>query len=143
MWQYETTVTWKSEKAGELHAGNNPDIAVATPPEFGGPHNQWSPEQLLTGAVATCLMTTALYTLAKAHVDLRSYTSNATGTMDKTHQGLAFTHVHVQIRVAVAKAEDVEKARESILRAEKGCPISKALQCPVQLDIKVSHQEKE
>jgi len=36
MWQYETTVSWTSGKEGRLHAGGNPEIMVATPPEFGG-----------------------------------------------------------------------------------------------------------
>jgi len=91
MWQYETTVVWKAAKEGKLHAGGNPEICVTTPPDFGGPHNNWSPEQLLTGAVGACMMTSALYYLEKAGVDLRSYMSNATATMDKTRDGLAFT----------------------------------------------------
>lgn len=99
MWQYETTVVWKAEKEGQLHSGGNPDIGVATPPVFGGPYNVWSPEQLLTGAVGTCLMTSALYFLEKADVDLRYYMSNATGTMGKTPDGLAFTGVNVNVNV--------------------------------------------
>jgi len=143
MWKYEATVTWTSAKEGELHAGGNPGIGVGTPPEFGGPHDKWSPEQLLTGAVTTCLMTTALYMLEKARVEFGSYTSSATGTMDKTREGLAFTDVHVKIDVTVAREDDVDKARESVLRAEKACPISRALRCPVRVDIHISHQTRE
>jgi organic hydroperoxide reductase OsmC/OhrA len=88
MWQYETTVVWKTEKEGRLHAGGNPEICIATPPNFGGPHNNGSPEQLLISAVAGCPMTSALYYLEKAGVDLRSYISNAIGTMDKMPEGV-------------------------------------------------------
>jgi len=83
MWQYETTVVWKAGKEGRLHAGGNLDVCVATPPDFGGPYNNWSPEQMLTGAVGACLMTSALHYHEKAGVDLRAYMSNATATMDR------------------------------------------------------------
>ena len=49
MWQYETTVVWKAGKEGGLHAGGNPDVCVAPPPDFGGPYNHWSPEQNVDG----------------------------------------------------------------------------------------------
>ena len=50
MRQHETTVVWKAGKEGRLHAGSNPEIRIATRPEFGGPQNIWSPEDLLAGA---------------------------------------------------------------------------------------------
>jgi len=133
MWHYETTVVWKTEKEGRLHAGGNPEICVATPPDFGGPHGNWSPEQLLISAVAGCLMTSALYYLERAGVNLRCYIGNAIGTMDKTPEGLAFTRVRVEISITVADDSHVEKARKAAARAEKSCPISKALQCLVEV----------
>lgn len=143
MWQYETTAVWKTEKDGRLHAGGNPEIGIATPPDFGGPHNKWSPEQLLVGAVAGCLMTSALYYLERARVDLRSYISNAIGTMDKTPEGLAFTRVRVDMSITVADDSHVEKARKAAARAEKSCPISRALQCPVEVHVVVRPFGKE
>jgi len=133
MWQYETTVVWKAAKEGKLHAGGNPEVCVAAPPDFGGPHNDWSPEQLLAGAAGAGLMTSALYYLERAGVDLRSYMSNATVTIDKTGEGVAFTEVLVEISMAVADEGDMKKARNAVLCAEKTCPISKALQCQVRV----------
>jgi len=143
MWQYETTVVWKTGKEGRLHAGGNPEICVATPPDSGGPHNNWSPEQLLTGAVGACLMTSGLYYLEKAGVDWRSYMSNATATVDKAPEGLAFTRIRVDISITVADDSHVEKARKATARAEKSCPISKALQCPVEVHADVRPFKKE
>jgi len=143
MWQYETTVVWKAGKEGKLHAAGNPEVCVAAPSDFGGPYSNWSPEQLLTGAVGACLMTSALYYLEKDGVDLRSYMSNAAGTMDKTRDGLAFTGVSVEISITVGDEEDMEKARQAVLRAGKGCPVSKALQCPVRVHADVRCPGKE
>jgi organic hydroperoxide reductase OsmC/OhrA len=143
VWQYETTVVWRSEKEGRLHAGGNPEITVATPPDFGGPRNEWSPEQLLMGAIGSCLMTSALYYLQKSGIELRSYMSNVAGTLDKTPSGLGFTSVAVEISVALADQADIENAREALSLAETGCPVSKALQCPVHVHADVRWSEKE
>lgn len=133
MWQYETTVVWKAAQEGELHAGGNPEVYVAAPPDSGGSHNDWSPEQLLAGAAGAGLMTSTLYYLERAGVDLRSYMSNATATVDKTGERLAFTEVSVEISMAVADEGDMKKARSAVLCAEKTCPISSVLQCPVRV----------
>ena len=137
MWQYETTAVWKGAKEGRLHAHGNPEISIATPPDFGGPRNMWSPEDLLAGAVGSCLMTSAVFFLERAEVDLRSYTGTATGTMEKTKTGLAFTAVDTVITVTVGRKADVEAARQAIKRAEAACPVSHVLTCPVTVSINV------
>lgn len=137
MWQYETTVVWKVAKEGRLHAGGNPEVFVAAPPDSGGPHNKWSPEQLLVGAVGAGLMTSVLYYIKRAEVDLHSYMSNATARMDETGAGLVFTDVSVEISMAVANERDMQKARHAVLCAEKTCAISRALQCPMRVRVDV------
>ena len=134
MWQYETTVVWRSEKEGWLHASGNPKITVATPPDFGGPHNEWSPEQLLMGAIGSCLMTSALYYLRKSGIELRSYMSNVAGTLGKTREGLAFTRIDVEVSITVGASDDVEKAQRADEKAQQTCLVSKAMKCTVNVN---------
>ncbi len=138
MWNYEVSVSWTSDKEGRLHTGGNPEIKVATPPEFGGPQNMWSPEDLLAGAVGSCVMTTSLFFLEKSGVKLLSYLSNATATMAKTKEGLAFTGVSVEVSVAVEDERDMEKAEAALWKAEAACPVSKALKCEVSFKPRVT-----
>jgi organic hydroperoxide reductase OsmC/OhrA len=142
MCQYETTVVWKAAKECKLHAGGNPEVRVATPPDFGGPHNDWSPEQLLAGAVGASLMTSTLYYLERAAVDLHSYMSNVTVIIDKASEGLTVAEVSVVISMAVADEGDMKKTRNAVLCAEKTCPISNALQCPVRVYANVRSPDK-
>ncbi len=138
MWNYETTVSWTSGKEGRLHAGGKPEIMMSTPPEFGGPQNVWSPEDLLAGSVGSCVMTTSVFFLEKSEVKLLSYLSNATATMEKTKEGLALTGVSVDVRISVANEEDIEKAEAALRKAEAACPVSKALKCGVSLKTRVT-----
>jgi organic hydroperoxide reductase OsmC/OhrA len=138
MWQYETTVSWSSGKEGHLHAGGNPEIEVATPAEFGGPKNKWTPEDLIAGAVGSCMMTSSLFFLEKAGIKLTSYVSNATAIMDKTREGLAITGISVEVTITVADEADIESAYTAIEKAEATCPVSKALKFSITLEIKVT-----
>ncbi len=138
MWKFETTLSWTSGKEGSLHSGGKPEVKVATPPEFGGPRNIWTPEDLLAGAVGSCVMTTSVFFMEKAGVKLLSYLSNASATMEKTREGLAFTGVSVDVTLSVAEEEDIEKAYSAMERAEAACPVSKVLKCGVTLKTKVT-----
>lgn len=137
MWNYETTVTWKEGKIGVTHAGGKPSIEVATPPEFGGPNNIWTPEDLLTSSVAACIMTSCLFFADRAEIRMRSYMSNATGTMEKTLAGLAITRIRVEISITLEDPAQADAMRKAVGLAEKNCPISISLNCPVNVDLHV------
>jgi len=138
MWQYETSVVWKEGKRGEIHSGGKHPIEAATPPEFGGPQNYWSPEDLLTGSVATCIMTSAIFFLERAGVEINAYISNATGRMEKGAKGLEMTGIDVEVSVTVDDASKEDAVRTALERAEQTCPISNALSFPVELEVQVN-----
>ena len=138
MWTYETSVDWKEGKTGETRCGEKPAIKVATPPEFGGPENIWTPEDLLTSAVATCIMTSALFFFERAKIQLRSYKSKATATMEKTPAGLAITRIAIAASIELDDMEQEAAVRKAMEQAEKSCPLSISLTCPVELAVTVS-----
>ena len=137
MWQYNTTVAWKSGKEGRLQANGKPEIPVATPPEFGGPEGIWTPEDLLTGAAASCVMTSLLFFAEKAALKLHSYSSRATGTMKKTPQGLAITGITVEVTIGIDDPGQEPALRKAMESAEQTCPISRSLKCPIQVVLHV------
>lgn len=51
-------VSVKSGPDGPVVAGGDdvPDLDIQPPAEFGGPGGEWSPETLLTAAVANCFV---------------------------------------------------------------------------------------
>ncbi len=138
MWTYETSVDWKQGKTGETRSAGKPAFEVATPPEFGGPENIWTPEDLLTSSVATCIMTSALFFLERAKVQLRSYKSNATATMAKGPTGLTITGVKVAVVIELEDPAQADAARKAVEQAEKTCPISNSLQCPVEMKLQIN-----
>lgn len=138
MWTYETSVDWKQGKTGETRSSGKPTVEVATPPEFGGPENIWTPEDLLTSSVATCIMTSALFFIDRAKIQLRSYKSNATATMEKGPTGLVITGITVAVTVELADPSQSEATHKALVQAEKTCPISNSLNCAVELTLQIS-----
>ena len=140
MWIYETSVNWKEGLKGETHAGGKPALEIATPPEFGGPPNTWTPEDLLTSATASCILTSILFYAGKAGIELRSYMSNAAGTMEKTPTGLAITGIRIEIAITLVDGQQEAAMRRAVGRAEKTCPVSNSLKCKVDTIVNISPQ---
>ena len=137
MWTYETSIDWKNEKIGEANCEGKPSIEVATPPEFGGPEGIWTPEDLLTTAVESCIMASSLFFLNRSKIAFRSYKSKAIGTMEKGEEGLTFTRITVEISLELEDLEQADAAHKAVIQAENTCPLSNSLKCPVELIINV------
>ncbi len=134
MWQYEVDVRWTGYKCGEVSAEENDRLQIGTPPDFGGPEGKWSPEQLLAGTVASCILTTSLYFLNKVDIELKSYDTKATAALEKGMGGLTFTGISVCIEMVIDGTEANRKVAEQALqKAEAACPVSDALRCPVEV----------
>ena len=138
MWTYKTSVHWIEGKTGVLRSEHKPDVPVGTPSEFGGPkEGYWSPEDLVAASVGSCIMTSALFFIDRAGIELQSYESSANAVMEKTPSGLAITGVTVEVAVTLKKPEQEAALREAMNQAEKSCPVSALLKCPVELSVAV------
>lgn len=138
MWKYEANVDWSAGRAGIMRSANKPEIPVAAPPEFGGPQEgSWTPEDLLATSVASCIMTTALFFIERGKIVLRSYGSKAAATMEKTPSGLAITGIALDISITLENPEQESALRQAMERAEKNCPISAVLKCPVEIALHI------
>ncbi len=102
MYTFQVETVWRHGRECRVSARDNPHLTVAAPPEFGGPERTWSPEELLVASVGSCLLSTFLYFAYRFELGFESYSSTSTGTIEKTAQGLRFTHIDVLILVALA-----------------------------------------
>ncbi len=115
MFEFTTRTAWRARKECSIHARNNPAVIVATPPEFDGPQDTWSPEELFVASVGSCLMSTFLYFAETGGVEFQLYQSTSRGLMEKTPEGLRFTKIEVDIEIDV---DDPQEARK-VMKLEK------------------------
>lgn len=113
-------------------------IESAPPKEFDGPGNQWSPEGLLTAAVADCFVLgfRAIATASKfAWVSLESRTE---GTLDRIDGKMRFTRFDTHAKLLVPAGADVERAKKLLEKAESACLVANSLSSERHLTVEVA-----
>lgn len=141
MWLFNTTFTWQPEhdERGLAGAGHGaPQISITPPADLGGKPGFWTPEDLLVSAVDSCMLMTTLSVVKKQRIAMKSYRSEATGKMEKTPEGLRITGIEIRIQAQVSAPEEVEKMQRVVVIAERYCPVSAAVSCPVHVTVEAS-----
>jgi len=132
-YQYKNKLIWTENKKGRLDIEGKPSLQISTPEEFGGEKGYLSPEDLFVASVNSCLMTTFLYFADKKKVKIKSYTSEAIGTLSKGLKGFCFSEIEIKIEVSAEDNEVQKKIPELIELAKRYCLISNSIKSKVKL----------
>ncbi len=114
-----------------------PDLAANTPPEFDGPPGFWSPETMLTGAVANCLILTWRSVAAHNRLEWSAMTVDAVGVLDRVERVTRFTEFQLAVRLTVPEGTDAERTEKLMHKAESVCLITNSLNATIVLDLKL------
>lgn len=112
-------------------------LDTASPTQFGGPGDRWSPETLFTAAVADCYILTFRAVAVASHLAWSAIHCEATGTLDRVERVTRFTSVALRASVRVPAGTDEGLAQRVLEKAERACLISNSLGFPVVLDTHV------
>jgi organic hydroperoxide reductase OsmC/OhrA len=129
------TVTATSGEPGdvELTADGVAPLVSAPPVEFDGPGDRWSPEALLTGAVADCFVLTFRAIARASKLPWTSVRCEATGTLDRTGRVTSFTAFELSADLLVPNGTNVDAARRALEKAEQTCLVTQSLKAAVSL----------
>ena len=131
---YQTSVKWTEQRKGMISCAGKPDVQVATPPEFKGHENIWSPEDLFVASANVCLMTTFLAGADRAGLAFSSYESTAEGRLELVEGKFQFTAITIRPSIILKPGGDAAKAKELIEKAEHNCLISNSMKATVTLE---------
>ena len=102
-------------------------IESAPPKEFDGPGNQWSPEGLLTAAVADCFVLSIRAIAAASKFAWLGLDARTEGTLDRIDGKMRFTRFDTHARLQVPAGADVERAKKLLEKAELACLVANSL----------------
>jgi organic hydroperoxide reductase OsmC/OhrA len=108
-------------------------LRSASPAEFDGPGDRWSPETLLVAAVADCYILTFRAVARASKLPWMSLDCEVTGTLDRVDRITSFTHFDLTAHLVVPDGVDDDRARQALEKAERNCLISGSLKGPVAL----------
>lgn len=133
------TVTAEGTSSGDvaLTSDRLPLLRSASPAEFGGPGDRWSPETLLAGAVADCFILTFRAVAAASKLAWTSLQCQATGTLDRIDRVTQFTEFDLRVQIAVPAETNPDHVRRALEKAERNCLIASSLKAVVHLDAEV------
>jgi organic hydroperoxide reductase OsmC/OhrA len=127
----------------ELAAERLTALHSASPAEFDGPGDRWSPETLLVGAVADCFILTFRAVARSSNLRWTSLDCEVIGTLDRVERITQFTHFDVHARLVVPEGANGEYARHALEKAERHCLISSSLKGSIHLDARVELAKSE
>lgn len=135
--RYRVTGTGRMTGDVELTAERLTMLRSASPAEFGGPGDRWSPETLLVGAVADCFILTFRAVANASKLSWLSLQCDVTGTLERLDGVTQFTHFAITARLAVPASVDSVAARHALEKAERNCLISSSLKASIALEATV------
>jgi organic hydroperoxide reductase OsmC/OhrA len=112
-------------------------IETAPPKEFDGPGNQWSPEGLLTAAVADCFALGFRAIAAASKYTWLSLDARTQGTLDRVEGKMRFTRFDTHAKLHVPEGADVERAKKLLEKAELTCLVANSLTSERHLTVEV------
>ena len=125
--------------AGEVPVGNGrlPNLATGLPLEFGGTGDQWSPETLLTAAVADCFVLTFRAIAEASKLEWSSLRCRVVGVLDRRDALPQFVEFVIQAKLAVPATGNAARAERLLGKAEASCLVTKSLKAPVRLEMSI------
>ena len=115
-----------------------PPIMSAIPPEFSGPGNGYSPEDLFGIAILNCLIATYKVYCEKSKVSFHNLSAKAVLVIDKQPSETSFIVTEINIFFDISGATDVEKGRKLLDQAIKDCAISNSIKSGKTFHINIS-----
>jgi peroxiredoxin-like protein len=134
---YRVAASATSSGPVSLSADRLPGLESDAPAQFGGPGDRWSPEDLLTAAVADCFVLSFRAIAAASKFTFERLEVSVEGTLDRVERVMLFTGFQIRARLSVASGTDADRARRLLEKAEQTCLITNSLKSTVHLDCEV------
>ena len=134
---YKTTATARHDTNVDMSSPGLPDLKLAAPAEFGGPGDHWSPETLMSAAIASCFKLSFKAVARAAKLDWTSIRCDVVAVLDKVDKVTQFTEFHQTVVLEVPAGTDEAKAMRMLEKAEHVCLITNSLTGKAHLDATV------
>lgn len=142
---FEGRLAWRAGgEAGnatnhQLVFDGRPPLALSAASGYGGDAARLNPEELLTAAVASCLMLTFLAFARRREVDVRAWDDAPVGTLAMADKKMRITEVRLRPRITVGPGVDATLVTQLVDAAHRGCFVSNSVSSTVVIEPTVVH----
>lgn len=132
----EIKTTFKcTEKNGVCGITGHPDVAVGSLSAAAEDKALWSPPAMMLAATESCFYLTLQILAEKMRVGIKSYSSEATGTISYP-DGKHGEFTEVTIKPSIELEDEAQRSKlDALFRmAEEHCYVARSLKCPVKIE---------
>lgn len=116
-------------------------LKTIAPPEFGGPGGVWSPETMLVGAVANCLILTFRAVARASKFEWNALRVDVDGKLDRVDKVTQFTDYFIKAELQLPAGSNLKKAERMLNRSKDVCLVTNSLTGQCHLDITIVEDE--
>ena len=135
--QYQVSAQADPTGSVSLSADGMPELTSAPPQQFGGPGDQWSPEDLLVASVVDCFVLSFRAIARASKFEWTSLSCSATGTLDKIERSIEFTAFTIHAQLKIPAESDEGRAQRLLEKAEASCLVTNSLKAEPHLETKI------
>lgn len=129
---FDIRLNWLERKRGILSSNDVKDtVRVSLPHQFGGAGDEWSPEHLFLGSLASCFMTTLFVLADKMELEISHYECQTFGQIEIVGGRYEFTTINIYPKISIPNEAFREKANIALEKAQKYCLISNSITAQV------------
>ncbi|NOX69729.1 MAG: OsmC family protein [Gammaproteobacteria bacterium] len=97
------------------------------PAEFGGPGDLWSPETLLTAAVADCFILSFRAIARASKFEWMSLNCDVEGVLERLEKVTRFSRFNLRVVLVVPAGTDEQKAMRILEKSEHACLVTNSM----------------
>jgi len=137
--EHTASATWTGDLMGgsgsfSLGSGAARDVGLTWRARAEDASAGTSPEELIAAALASCFSMALAHGLAQAGTPAQRIETDATATFDRTEEGFRVTAIRLSVRGQLDGADEAA-FREAAQTAKENCPVSKALEGNVAIEL--------
>ena len=137
--EHTASATWQGDLMGgsgsfSLGSGAASDVGLTWRARAEDASAGTSPEELIAAALASCFSMALSHGLAQAGTPPTRIETDAAATFDRTDAGFRVTTIRLRVRGQVDGADETA-FREAAETAKENCPVSKALEGNVAIEL--------
>ena len=134
---YSVTSTAGATSNVSLTSEGLPRLASAAPAQFGGPGDQWSPETLLTAAIASCFILSFRFVARRLRLEWVRLECEVEAKLERVAGVTRFTGVILHATLTVPGRTGTAAYEDALLQAEHGCLVANSLACARELRMEI------
>ena len=136
---YQAKATGKPYSSLNVSITNIPKLLVAPPAQFGGPGDEWSPEDLFMASIVSCFILSFRAITRASKLPWLSIECDSEGVLDRVECLTQFTKVVTSVNLMIPTTEEsIEKAERLLHKAEQSCLVLNSFTSESQLECVVS-----